>query len=121
LLVDIHPPSPQHLNLLALHPTVKPVALVADAIRDVTRPGEIVLDAFMGSGTTILAAERTKRRAYGIEIEPGYIDVAIRRWAGMTGEKAVLAETGEVFAEVAARRDGEAASSESDEAPTKVD
>ena len=91
---------------LADHPTVKPVALVADAIRDVTRPGEIVLDAFMGSGTTILAAERTKRRAYGIEIEPGYIDVAIRRWAGMTGEQAVLAETGEVFAEVAARRDG---------------
>ena len=106
---------------LADHPTVKPVALVADAIRDVTRPGEVVLDAFMGSGTTILAAERTKRRAYGIEIEPGYIDVAIRRWAAMTGEQAVLAETGEAFAEVAARRDGEAVSSESNEALTKVD
>ena len=55
---------------LADHPTVKPVALVADAIRDVTHPGEIVLDAFMGSGTTILGAERTKRKAFGIEIEP---------------------------------------------------
>jgi DNA modification methylase len=95
---------------LADHPTIKPVALVADAIRDVTRPGEIVLDAFMGSGTTILAAERTKRWAYGIEIDPGYIDVALRRWTAMTGEEAKLAETGETFAQVAARRGAEAAS-----------
>jgi DNA modification methylase len=86
------------------HPTVKPVALVSDAIRDVTQPGEIVLDAFMGSGTTILAAERTKRIAYGIDIEPSYIDVAIRRWEAMTGKQARLADTGETFAEVAARR-----------------
>ena len=97
---------------LADHPTVKPVALVADAIRDVTRPGEIVLDAFMGSGTTILAAERTKRRAYGIEIEPAYVDVAIRRWSAMTGEEAVLAETGETFAEVVSRRSRDGASLE---------
>lgn len=89
---------------LASHPTVKPVALVADAIRDVTHPGEIVLDAFMGSGTTILAAERTKRKAYGIEIEPKYVDVAIRRWEKLTGEQAVLADTGQCFAEVAAER-----------------
>lgn len=89
---------------LADHPTVKPVALVADAIRDVSLPGEIVLDAFMGSGTTILAAERTKRRAYGIEIAPGYIDVAIRRWETLTGQKAVLASTGQTFAEVAEDR-----------------
>jgi len=88
------------------HPTVKPVALVADAIRDVTRPGEIVLDGFMGSGTTILAAERTKRVACGIEIEPAYVDVAIRRWEKRTGRQAVLAETGETFAEVAASRKG---------------
>ena len=106
---------------LADHPTVKPVALVADAIRDVTRPGEIVLDAFMGSGTTILAAERTKRLAFGIEIEPAYIDVAIRRWAAMTGEQALLAETGETVAQVAARRDGEASGSEPGEAPGKLD
>jgi DNA modification methylase len=89
---------------LADHPTVKPVALVADAIRDVSLPGEIVLDAFMGSGTTILAAERTKRRAYGIEIAPGYVDVAIRRWETLTGEQAVLASTGQTFEEVAEER-----------------
>ncbi len=89
---------------LADHPTVKPTALVADAIRDVTHPGEVVIDAFMGSGTTILAAERTKRTAYGMYIEPKYIDVAVRRWEAMTGSKAVLAETGEAFAEVAERR-----------------
>ena len=89
---------------LADHPTVKPVALVADAIRDVSLPGEIVLDAFMGSGTTILAAERTKRRAYGIEIAPGYIDVAIRRWETLTGERAVLACSGQTFAEIAEER-----------------
>nr|WP_166177857.1 DNA methyltransferase [Altererythrobacter segetis] len=86
------------------HPTVKPVALVADAIRDVTRPGEIVLDAFMGSGTTILAAERTKRRGFGIEIAPGYVDVAIRRWEAMSGEQTVLERTGQTFAEIADER-----------------
>lgn len=93
---------------LADHPTVKPVALVADAIRDVTKPGDLVIDGFMGSGTTILAAERTKRVAAGIDIEPGYIDVAIRRWEAMTGLEATLANTDETFAEVAARRLAEA-------------
>ena len=93
---------------LADHPTVKPVALVADAIRDVTNPGDLVIDGFMGSGTTILAAERTKRIAAGIDIEPGYIDVAIRRWETMTGLEATLADTGETFAEIAARRLAEA-------------
>lgn len=92
---------------LSDHPTVKPTALVADAIRDVTSPGEIVLDAFMGSGTTILAAERTNRIACGIEIAPGYVDVAIRRWHSMTGRDAVLASTGETFAAVSARRAAE--------------
>lgn len=89
---------------LADHPTVKPVALVADAIRDVSLPGDIVLDAFMGSGTTILAAERTKRRAYGVEIDPGYVDVSIRRWEKLSGQQAVLASTGQSIAEVAADR-----------------
>lgn len=89
---------------LADHPTVKPVALVADAIRDVTKPGEIVIDGFMGSGTTILAAERTKRIAYGIEIEPAYVDVAIRRFEKRSGKEAVLAESGETFAQVHASR-----------------
>jgi DNA modification methylase len=89
---------------LESHPTVKPVALVADAIRDVSRPSEIVLDAFMGSGTTLLAAERTGRRGYGIELEPRYVDVAIRRWEAMTGRQAVLAGTDQAFADVAAER-----------------
>lgn len=80
---------------LADHPTVKPVVLITEAIRDVTKPGEIVIDGFMGSGTTILAAERAKRVAYGIELEPGYVDVGIRRWEKRTGKQAVLAETGE--------------------------
>jgi len=89
---------------LADHPTVKPVALVADAIRDVTAHGDIVVDAFLGSGTTVLAAERTGRIAYGIEIDAGYVDVSVRRWEKMTGLAAVLEETGETFTEVAARR-----------------
>lgn len=91
---------------LADHPTVKPVALVAEAIRDVTYHGEIVLDGFAGSGTTVLAAERTRRRCYAIEIEPRYVDVAVRRWEKLTGAKAALAGTGETFDEVAARRCG---------------
>lgn len=89
---------------LADHPTVKPVALIADAIRDVTRPGEIVIDGFMGSGSTLLAAERTKRIACGIEIEPAYVDVAIRRFEKRSGKQAVLADSGESFAEVQAIR-----------------
>jgi DNA modification methylase len=90
---------------LADHPTVKPTKLLTEAIRDVTRQGEIVLDAFAGSGSTILACERAKRIGYAIEIEPKYIDVAIRRWEAMTGEEAVLEETGESFAEVRAIRE----------------
>ena len=105
---------------LADHPTVKPVALVADAIRDVTKAGEIVLDAFVGSGTTILAAERTKRRAYGIEIAPQSVDVAIRRWQTMTGEPAVLATTGENYDRVKAVRMHEAECTVQDAEPAKA-
>ena len=86
---------------LGAHPTVKPVAMIADAIRDCSRRGDIVLDFFMGSGTTIVAAERVGRRAYGIEIDPRYIDVAVRRWQAYTGRDAVLG-TGETFDEIAA-------------------
>jgi DNA modification methylase len=75
-------------NLLSLHPTVKPVMLVADAMRDATRRGDIVLDPFVGSGTTLLAAERVGRRGYGIELDPIYVDTAIRRWQRKTGKPA---------------------------------
>ena len=91
------------MDELSVHPTVKPVALVVDAIRDCSRRGEIVLDPFMGSGTTILAAERIGRRAYGLEIDPVYVDVAVRRWQSFTRRDAVLEATGRTFDEVAAR------------------
>lgn len=70
---------------LALHPPTKPTALVADAIADVTRPGDLVLDVFLGSGTTLMAAERTGRRFRGLDIDPAYVDVAIERWSARTG------------------------------------
>jgi DNA modification methylase len=89
------------MDELSLHPTVKPVALVADAMRDCSRRGDIVLDPFMGSGTTILAAERIGRRAYGLEIDPVYVDVAIRRWQSFTKRDAILEATGQTFDEVA--------------------
>ena len=72
-----------------LHPTMKPVELVANAMEDGTLEGDIVLDAFGGSGTTIIAAEQLKRRAYVMEIDPHYVDVIIDRWETFTGERAV--------------------------------
>jgi DNA modification methylase len=93
---------------LADHPTVKPVGLLAEAIRDVTRHGEIVLDAFSGSGSTILACERTKRVGYAIEIEPRYVDVAIARWRKLTGQDAVLEASGLPFSQVQRDRAAEA-------------
>jgi DNA modification methylase len=75
---------------LALHPTVKPVALVADAIQDVTRRGDLVFDLFSGSGTTLIAAERTGRRFRGCDIDPAYVDVAVERWSQLTGGTPVL-------------------------------
>lgn len=98
---------------LELHPTVKPTQLVADAIQDVTRRGEIVLDGFLGSGTTLLAAVRTHCRAYGLEIDPAYVDLALERWSALTGAEAILESTGQTFAEVAAsRRDSMSAKEE---------
>lgn len=82
---------------LSLHPTVKPVALIADAIRDCTNEHDIVLDPFGGAGTTLIAAERTRRWARLIEIDPSYVDVTIRRWQHLTGKVAMHAETGEPF------------------------
>lgn len=89
---------------LGAHPTVKPVALVADAMRDCSRRGDVVFDPFMGSGTTILAAEKVGRRAYGVEIDPLYVDVAIRRWQEFTKRDAILKSTGQTFDEVATER-----------------
>lgn len=84
-------------NLLAMHPTVKPVALVADAILDCSNRGDIVLDAFLGSGSTLIACERTGRRCHGIEIDPLYVDTAIRRWQKYTGASAVRTADGRTF------------------------
>jgi DNA modification methylase len=84
-------------NLLALHPTVKPTALVADALLDASERGDAVLDPFLGSGTTLLAAERTGRIGFGIELDPLYVDTAIRRWQRLTGEHAIHAASGERF------------------------
>jgi DNA modification methylase len=81
--------STEEGNLLALHPTVKPVALVADAIMDCSGRGDVVLDAFLGSGTTIIAAERTGRSCYGIEVDPVYVDTIVRRWQAFTGQSAI--------------------------------
>ena len=89
---------------LHLHPTVKPVAMVADAIRDCSHRKGIVLDAFVGSGTTLVAAEKTGRRGYGIEIDPAYCDVVIRRLRAVCGLDAVLEATGQRYAEVEAER-----------------
>jgi DNA modification methylase len=89
---------------LAMHPTVKPVALVADAMRDCTAKGNLVLDPFLGSGTTIMAAEKIGRIAYGLEIEPAFVDVSIRRWQAYTKSEAILEGDGRTFDEIAAER-----------------
>jgi DNA modification methylase len=85
------------MDELKMHPTVKPVALVADAIKDCSKRQSIILDAFAGSGTTLIAAEQTARRGYAIEIDPKYVDTTIRRWQTCTGERAVHAESGRPF------------------------
>ena len=91
---------PGRLEDLAMHPTVKPIALVADAILDCSKRGAIVLDCFGGSGTTLIAAERTGRRARVMEFDPAYVDVSVRRFQQLTGEKAIHAETHLSFDEV---------------------
>jgi DNA modification methylase len=89
---------------LAMHPTVKPVALVADAIKDCSRRNGLILDPFLGSGTTVIAAERTGRRARGIEIDPVYVDVAVKRWQDYTGKSAILAVGKKTFEEIEEER-----------------
>jgi DNA modification methylase len=92
--------STEEGNLLALHPTVKPVALVADAIMDCSARGDVVLDAFLGSGTTVIAAERTGRICYGIEIDPAYVDTIVRRWQAFTGQSAIHTASGRTFTQL---------------------
>ena len=88
-------------NLSALHPTVKPVALVADAILDGSARGDIVLDGFLGSGTTVIAAERAGRRCYGLELDPLYVDTIVRRWQKLTGGSARHAVSDRSFDDLA--------------------
>jgi len=91
-------------ELLAMHPTTKPVALVADAMRDCTTKGDAVLDSFVGSGTTIMAAEKIGRRCCALDCEPHFIEVAIRRWQAFTKAEAVLVGDGRTFEEIRAER-----------------
>jgi DNA modification methylase len=91
------PRSNSEQNLLALHPTTKPVALIADAIKDCTARGELVIDPFLGSGTTVIAAERSGRRCCGLELDPLYVDTIIRRWQRQTKLEAIHVNTGEPF------------------------
>jgi DNA modification methylase len=89
-------------NMLANHPTPKPVRMVADAILDCTKRGDIVLDCFLGSGTTLIAAEKVGRRCYALDLDPLYVDLAIRRWQAWTGQDAVHAASGRTFNDIAA-------------------
>jgi DNA modification methylase len=100
------------LEELNLHPTVKPVALVSDAINDCSRRGNIVLDPFGGSGTTLIAAQKTGRSARLIEYDPGYCDVIIRRFESLTGKCAVLKRTGQAFEDVEASTNANAGSND---------
>ena len=106
-------------DALAAHPTVKPVALVADALRDCTARGDVVLDHFAGSGTTVLAAEKAGRTACAVEYEPGYTDVAIVRWQEITRMDAILDGDGRSFMEVAAARVGLAEPAASAQTPSR--
>lgn len=91
-------------NLLALHPTVKPVRLIADALLDCSARGDVVLDSFLGAGSTLIAAERTGRICYGMELDPLYVDTAIKRWQRHTGDHAIHAGSGKRFDEIAKER-----------------
>ena len=86
------------------HPTQKPISLMQRPIRNHTRRGELVYDPFLGSGTTLAAAEQTGRICYGLELDPKYVDVVVERWQALTGKKALLDGDGRTFAEVAKAR-----------------
>lgn len=92
------------MDELKMHPTVKPVALIADALLDASNRGDLILDAFGGSGSTLIAAEQVGRVARLIEIEPRYVDVTIRRWEQIIGQSAVHSDTGLTFDDMACQR-----------------
>jgi DNA modification methylase len=91
--------------VLELHPTVKPVQLVMDALLDCSNRGDIVVDSFLGSGTTLLAAERTGRICRGIELDPLYVDTSIRRWQNLTGQDAIRVSDGKFFRDIEAEKE----------------
>jgi DNA modification methylase len=97
------------LDELSLHPTVKPVAMIADAIKDVSGRKGIVLDPFGGSGSTLIAAHKTGRRGYLVELDPIYVDCIICRWQAYAKDDAVLATSGEIFDDVSKRRKAQSA------------
>lgn len=86
------------------HPTVKPVAMLEDALLDMTNRDNIVLDPFLGSGSTLIAAEKTGRCCRGLELDPRYVDVILRRYRELTGRLGILRDTGETVLELAERR-----------------
>jgi DNA modification methylase len=89
------------------HPTVKPVAMLEDALLDLTERGDIVIDPFVGSGSTLVACEKTGRRCCGLELDPLYVEVILRRYEAVTKQPAVLESIGEIYAELAVRRQRE--------------
>jgi DNA modification methylase len=97
-------PGSSAAEALKDHPSPKNVEMCVDAILDVTAAGDIVLDPFLGSGTTLIAAEKSGRSGYGIELDPAYADVCVRRWEHLTGNSAIHAETGDTFLEMASQR-----------------
>ena len=99
--------KPGRLDELSMHPTVKPVALVADAMKDCSLRNGLVLDPFAGSGTVLIAGERTGRRVRALEIDPHYVDVGIKRWQRYTGKEARDSVTGKTFEEIGEERSGE--------------
>ena len=96
--------NPARRKELALHPTVKPVRMIADALLDCTSRGDVVFDGFLGSGSTLIAAEDTGRVCYGVEISPAYVDVIVRRWQEFTAGTAIHVASGLTFDELARQR-----------------
>lgn len=90
------------------HPTVKPVAMLEDAFLDMTERGDVIIDPFLGSGSALIACEKTGRRCRGLELDPRYVEVIPRRYQAVTKKPAILESTGETYVDLAARRQREA-------------